>query len=209
MTTQTVQKPWGHEYPVHENKNVGVWFLRMKPNEQTSMHLHCRKKAALILLDGHATVDLLSSSHELRRPLDKIVLRQRMFHQTTAGVAGCSLIEVEAPPDKGDLLRMEDRYGREGEGYEEETPEPTAMALDVPIMLGGCYLTLEAFSGVSELKHRELRELLILLSGSLDTDAGEAVTAPGDILGHDTILRLTDTYTKCTAGELISVRTVE
>jgi hypothetical protein len=132
-----------------------------------------------------------------------------MFHQTTAGPLGCSMIEVEAPPDKGDLLRMEDRYGREGEGYEEETPEPTAMALDVPIMLGGCYLTLEAFSGVSELKHRELRELLILLSGSLDTDAGEAVTAPGDILGRDTILRLTDTYTKCTAGELISVRTVE
>ena len=32
-----VKKPWGYEYLVYENQNVGLWFLYIAPNQSTSI----------------------------------------------------------------------------------------------------------------------------------------------------------------------------
>ena len=42
-----------------------------------------------------------------------------VFHQTTAiSPKGAFLMEIETPVNKRDLVRLKDKYGREGEGYE-------------------------------------------------------------------------------------------
>ena len=42
-----------------------------------------------------------------------------VFHQTTAtSNSGAFLMEIETPVNKRDLVRLKDKYGREGEGYE-------------------------------------------------------------------------------------------
>lgn len=43
--TNVIKKPWGVEYVVYRNKkNLSVTYLRIKPNQQTSLHCHFKKK---------------------------------------------------------------------------------------------------------------------------------------------------------------------
>jgi putative hemolysin len=50
---------------------------------------------------------------------DAVIIDAGVFHSTKAlSQEGISVIEVESPPDKLDLVRLEDNYGRESCGYE-------------------------------------------------------------------------------------------
>jgi len=116
-----VPKPWGHEYLMYKNPAVEVWHLFIKQGESTSLHCHPRKKTAMILIDGKAKMrDLGGEEHEFEAPSGAII-DAGAFHQTI-GVSegGIHLLEVEVPPDKNDLIRLQDNYGRENKGYERE-----------------------------------------------------------------------------------------
>ena len=60
--TNIVKKPWGYEYLVYENDKVGLWFLYIAEDQQTSMHCHPNKTTGLILLDGNVEVSFLGDS---------------------------------------------------------------------------------------------------------------------------------------------------
>ena len=113
-----VLKPWGYEYLIFENKEVAVWFLHINNMHSTSMHCHPKKKTSLILLSGNA----LCNTFERRTYLEgveAIVLEPSVFHSTKAlSSGGIKIIEVETPPDKTDLVRLNDEYGRQTKGYE-------------------------------------------------------------------------------------------
>ena len=82
------------------------------------MHCHPRKKTSLILLNGRA----MSNTFRNRRFIkagDALIMEKGVFHSTKAlSGEGICILEIETPPDKTDLLRLEDRYGRERSGYE-------------------------------------------------------------------------------------------
>lgn len=115
---RVVMKPWGHEYLIFENDCVAVWFLFIKKGYSTSMHCHPRKKTSLIILSGNA----MSNTSLHRRYLrggDAVIIEKGVFHSTKAlSDDGIFLLEIETPPDKTDLLRLEDSYGRASSGYE-------------------------------------------------------------------------------------------
>ena len=115
---RVVMKPWGHEYLIFENDCVAVWFLFIKKGFSTSMHCHPRKKTSLIILSGNA----MSNTSLRRRYLrggDAVIIEKGVFHSTKAlSNDGIFLLEIETPPDKTDLVRLEDRYGRASSGYE-------------------------------------------------------------------------------------------
>ena len=118
-----VKKPWGYEYLVYENDKVGLWFLHITKDQQTSMHCHPNKTTGLILLDGEAEVSFLSDSYKLK-PVSKTMIRKGLFHSTKAtSEHGAFVFEIETPVDKHDLVRLEDKYGREGKPYEDNTFE--------------------------------------------------------------------------------------
>lgn len=113
-----VTKPWGFEYLIFENKSVGIWFLHVRHGHGTSMHCHPKKKTSMVLLTGEA---LCSTFHQRNwlNGLEAIILDKGVFHSTQSlSVRGINMIEIETPPEKTDLLRLDDTYGRELSGYE-------------------------------------------------------------------------------------------
>jgi acetolactate synthase I/II/III large subunit len=121
-----VKKPWGYEYLVFENEFVAIWMLHIVRKRKTSMHSHPKKRTSLILLAGNATCSHLEGSEKLN-PLDGIFIEEGVFHATEASNElpidplsenGIWVMEIESPPNKGDLIRMKDEYGRAGKAYE-------------------------------------------------------------------------------------------
>lgn len=85
------------------------------------MHCHPKKRTSLVVLSGEAVSHTLDSQFKLR-PLDGLIIDSGVFHSTKAvGPTETFLMEIETPPDKNDLVRLKDEYGREGTGYEGES----------------------------------------------------------------------------------------
>jgi len=111
-------KPWGHEFLIFENNCVAIWYLHIRREHSTSMHCHPRKKTALILLSGRALCNTFLHRNFLSAG-DALMIDAAVFHSTKAlSLEGIFLVEVETPPLKTDLARLDDNYGRELYGYE-------------------------------------------------------------------------------------------
>lgn len=112
-----VKKPWGYEYLLFENDFVAIWILHLKKGHATSMHCHPKKKTSLVVLSGRVQSSTLSSWYDLD-VLDGLFIENGVFHTTKALTTDVFVMEIEMPPDKKDLVRLKDSYGREGKGYE-------------------------------------------------------------------------------------------
>jgi len=127
---RVVVKPWGYEFLVFENNIVAVWLLYIKKGYSTSMHCHPQKKTSLILLSGNAMSNTFVQRRYLRGG-DALIIEKAVFHSTkTLSDDGVFLLEIETPPNKIDLVRLEDRYGRETTGYEGVTEMETQNLID-------------------------------------------------------------------------------
>lgn len=115
---KVVIKPWGYEFLAFENAQTAVWLLFISKGNSTSMHCHPKKKTSLIILSGTAISNTLGS-HNYLRGGDALILDKCVFHSTKVlSQEGMYLLEIESPPMKTDLVRLEDKYGRETSGYE-------------------------------------------------------------------------------------------
>lgn len=112
---RVVDKPWGFEYQVSLSAEQSVWKLHLKPGGETSMHCHPNKETVLIVSDGTIEFSTLTKSHTLT--VGAIVRIQKGAFHRSASSMGAILIEIESPPNKRDLVRALDKYGREGKGY--------------------------------------------------------------------------------------------
>ena len=112
-----VTKPWGKEHEMFNNGVVSVWCLEIKADHWTSMHAHPNKLTGIIIVGGWAEFSFLNGVPHNLHPLDKRVIHPHVFHRTRA-IDDTIVLETETPPDKLDLTRLEDSYGREGMGYE-------------------------------------------------------------------------------------------
>lgn len=113
-----VNKPWGYEYLLYENQYVAIWILYLKQNHATSMHCHQNKKTSYIVLSGIVVCSNLEGWIE-RKEGEGLIIDQGVFHSTKAiSEAGAIVMEIESPPNKTDLVRLKDGYGRENQGYE-------------------------------------------------------------------------------------------
>ena len=115
-----VRKPWGYEYLIFCNDEIAVWILYLKAGAQTSMHCHPGKKTSLVVLEGSVRCSTMTESVE-RSAGEGLLIDKGVFHQTTTvSEAGAFVMEIETPVNKRDLVRLKDKYGREGKGYETE-----------------------------------------------------------------------------------------
>lgn len=115
---KVVLKPWGYEFLVFENNETSVWLLYLKKGNSTSMHCHLKKKTSLIVLSGKAMSNTFLSRNYLKGG-DAVIIEKGVFHFTKVLTDdGLFLLEIENPPNKTDLIRLEDRYGRVTYGYE-------------------------------------------------------------------------------------------
>lgn len=109
-----VQKPWGFEYEVSANAAEAVWKLHLNPGAETSMHAHPGKETVLIVAEGTVHFSTIDETFELGVG-ERVWIQRGAFHRT-ATAAGAVVIEIESPPDKRDLVRLSDKYGRQARG---------------------------------------------------------------------------------------------
>lgn len=113
-----VLKPWGYEFLVFKNAHVAIWLLCIKRSHSTSMHCHPGKSTSLILLSGKALCNTFTRRSFLEAG-DAVVIDKGVFHSTKAlSLDDIFVLEIESPPNKTDLLRLHDNYGRENYCYE-------------------------------------------------------------------------------------------
>ena len=185
-----VKKPWGYEYLVYENENVGLWFLYIAPGQSTSMHCHPKKTTGLVVLDGEVEISFLADKRQLKS-LDKVMIRRGLFHSTKAiSDKGAFIFEIETPVDKQDLVRLEDLYGRASKPYEDSTFEETKNdsclwidGKDNIYNFANCTLQIENINNIDVINNKKDDDLIMFLKGGLIrniNNISHCVTIPGD-----------------------------
>jgi mannose-6-phosphate isomerase-like protein (cupin superfamily) len=200
-----VKKPWGYEYLMYQSDKIGIWFLHIAEGRQTSLHCHPAKKTGYILLSGEAEVSFLKDSTRLKA-VSKLMIREGLFHSTKAiSSGGIQVIEVESPPDKTNLVRLEDEYGRKDQPYEGSdsvVPLTTDCIMFHPPKLGspdsysvsGVKLVIEHLEKLDPLKKLSPEDILLILDGGLVSKDGEPILSSGDVITISTFTRLADTF---------------
>ena len=113
-----VDKPWGYEvWWAQTDRYVGK-ILHVNEGESLSLQYHEVKDETILLQSGRLLFEtrLAGDDGELERtemsPGDVFRIEPGTVHRMT-GLADCDIIEVSTP-EVDDVVRLEDRYGREG-----------------------------------------------------------------------------------------------
>ena len=199
-----VNKPWGYEYLCYRNPNLAIWLLFLAHDQETSLHCHPKKNTGLFVVSGEVKVSFLRGSTTLISP-SKINIMRARFHSTKAtSPQGAFVLEIEAPEDKDDLVRIEDRYGRAHTAYEDERfhfekPEhyhwfsdPVANP-EIQTLHGLNFRHLLLANG-SQLESVPIQNFYVFTCGGLQASKGELIVAPGDILDATTLNRLMEHF---------------
>lgn len=117
-----IKKPWGWEYSLLATGEVSITYLNINSHKSTSLHCHPNKRTGYVVLQGEVEIEFLSSRKRLGEG-QCVNFREGLFHKTTAGSNGATVLELESPPNKLDLVRLEDEAGRKDSTYEEDLYE--------------------------------------------------------------------------------------
>lgn len=117
VNVRRVEKPWGHEAIwAHTDRYVGK-VLHIRAGHALSVQYHERKDETVYLLSG----DIIYRVRPGNEPdLRDVHLRAGEAFRITPGtihsmeaVTDCEVLEVSTP-ELDDVVRLQDRYGREG-----------------------------------------------------------------------------------------------
>lgn len=106
-----VDKPWGYELRWAITDRYLGKVIHVKRGEALSLQYHERKEESIMLSAGLLDLELDGKVHRLR-PGDTAHITPGSRHRMTA-VEDCDIFEVSTA-DMEDVVRLEDRYGREG-----------------------------------------------------------------------------------------------
>ncbi len=112
-----VEKPWGYELIwAHADQYVGK-VLFVKAGESLSLQFHREKDESWLVQSGRARLELGSAGdailkEEIVSPGAAFHYRPGTVHRVTA-LEDTTILEVSTP-HLDDVVRLEDRYGRQG-----------------------------------------------------------------------------------------------
>jgi mannose-6-phosphate isomerase len=115
VSVKRVPKPWGYELIwAHTDRYVGK-VLHIDAGHALSMQYHNRKDETIYLLSG-----VMKYWVKLGDELEDVRLEQGDAFRITPGtvhymeaITDCDILEASTP-ELDDVVRLEDRYGREG-----------------------------------------------------------------------------------------------
>jgi mannose-6-phosphate isomerase len=112
-----IEKPWGHELIFAHTDGYAGKLLFVKAGESLSLQFHNVKDESWYVLEGRAQLELGEPGE--RMLVNEVVGRGAAFrlqpgtvHRVNA-IEDTTIIEVSTP-ELDDVIRLEDRYGREG-----------------------------------------------------------------------------------------------
>jgi len=116
VTPRRVDKPWGWELVWAETEHYAGKLLFVRAGEALSLQLHEVKEESWLVQEGRARLEIGARDEELDEleigPGDAFHLRPGTLHRLTA-IEDTLVIEVSTP-HLDDVVRLGDRYGREG-----------------------------------------------------------------------------------------------
>ncbi|MGH3135115.1 MAG: cupin domain-containing protein [Gaiellaceae bacterium] len=116
MSPRKDEKPWGWELVWAEADNYVGKLLFVRAGESLSLQYHETKDESWLVQEGRARLELGDVGSELEAieiaPGDAFHFRPRTVHRVTA-LEDTLVIEVSTT-QLDDVIRLEDRYGREG-----------------------------------------------------------------------------------------------
>ena len=111
-----VEKPWGWELLWAESDRYAGKLLFVRAGEALSLQYHELKDESWLVREGRGRLELGDVGGELEvreiQPGDAFHLRPGTAHRLTA-IEDTLIMEVSTP-QLDDVVRLEDRYGREG-----------------------------------------------------------------------------------------------
>ena len=115
-TPRRVEKPWGWELVWAEAEEYVGKLLFVHAGESLSLQYHERKDESWLVQEGRARLELGEVGGEREEveigPGDAFRFRPRTVHRVTA-LEDTLVVEVSTP-NLADVVRLDDRYGREG-----------------------------------------------------------------------------------------------
>jgi mannose-6-phosphate isomerase-like protein (cupin superfamily) len=116
VSPRRVEKPWGWELVWAEAEDYVGKLLFVRAGESLSLQYHERKDESWLVQEGRATLELgeVGGALDAREigPQDAFRFRPGTVHRVTA-IDDTLVIEVSTS-FLDDVVRLEDRYGREG-----------------------------------------------------------------------------------------------
>ena len=116
--SRLVEKPWGQEEVFAETERYVGKILSVRAGHALSLQYHVVKDETMRVLEGSCELHLgdAPASRELvaavLRPGDVVRVRPGVLHRLVA-LTDVRLVEVSTP-ELDDVVRLDDRYGREG-----------------------------------------------------------------------------------------------
>ena len=112
-----VEKPWGHELIWAATEKYAGKLLFVRGGESLSLQFHNVKDEAWYVLEGRAQLELGAPgervlSSEVIGPGAAFHFSPGTVHRLSA-VEDTTILEISTP-ELDDVVRLEDRYGREG-----------------------------------------------------------------------------------------------
>jgi mannose-6-phosphate isomerase-like protein (cupin superfamily) len=205
-----VKKPWGYEYIIYRNKNkLALTFLDIKHNKQTSLHCHPKKKTGFILISGKAKIQLglYKETAKIYKSPNKLMIRTGLFHTIKAiSKDGIKALEFETPVIKNDLVRYQDKYGRQLKPYEGKKHftkiEKEIIKFKTPKIgkkiiynIDNRKIYIENHKNLKKLIKKPATHILGVLKGGITDRLGREVLTNGDIIRIATIKKLASKFT--------------
>lgn len=110
-----VEKPWGYElHWARTDRYVGK-VLHITAGHALSLQYHNRKEETILVWSGRMVLEIGEAGNLETRELgpgDRVHVPPGTVHRMTA-VEDCDLFEVSSP-ELDDVVRLTDKYGREG-----------------------------------------------------------------------------------------------
>jgi mannose-6-phosphate isomerase-like protein (cupin superfamily) len=208
-TDKLVFKPWGQEFVVYNEKNrLAITLVKINYGHKTSLHCHPKKKTGFIILSGTAAVQVGLYKENIKnyKPLSRLVLRPGLFHSLKAvSKAGLYALEFETPYKKNDLVRFDDNYGRQHNGYEGKNYTKKISNNEFPIFkkpkLGkknyyfkNLKITISRIKNLKNFAIKKENSTTAILDGKLIDNRGQNVINYGEIVKSKTLKILSEKF---------------
>ena len=113
-TVTRIEKPWGYELHWAKTDRYVGKLIHVNAGHALSLQYHNVKDETIYLQSGRLLFEI-QEGPELRRcdmrPGDQAHIKPKTVHRMTA-IEDCDIFEVSTP-ELDDVVRLEDRYGRE------------------------------------------------------------------------------------------------
>ncbi len=115
-TDKIVEKPWGSERIFAANGRYAGKLISIRNGETLSFQYHNWKEETIHVLDGILGMETESEGERLLlslAPGETFHVAPGTRHRMFANAGDVLIVEVSSP-ELDDVVRLEDRYGREG-----------------------------------------------------------------------------------------------